>query len=301
MVVLFCAAAAASASADRRTRAAATVKPPAPSTSAGERGQPSPGSCSDVQPGVKVCWALADGHGAFDVVAALPAVLFVRTDEPIVHFIPPDPHYFQADKRDTSVVIAPVTEHLPETTPTVITTQDLTITLRLHPGHARDADTQLTIRDPSRPERTAELIEAVAQAEKRTSDRVLADARGAELEAIARGVDVARPRGRTIARNSDFAVLEATAVVRIGDRRFVLFSVENRGGQPFHATAVRLKLGDRPCPTISWKLERPTVAPAGEARGVVELPRGTRSGKLTLIVDELDLRRSVELQGVELR
>src|SRR5579871_6489413 len=66
---------------------------------------PAPGTCAYLQPGVKVCSALADGQGAFDVYTSLPAVLYVRTEDPIVRFVPPDPRYFQADLRENTVVL----------------------------------------------------------------------------------------------------------------------------------------------------------------------------------------------------
>lgn len=285
-----------------RGRAAAAASVPAAPAAGSDPATPAAGSCSYVQPGVKICSALADGHGSFDVVTAVPAAVFVRTEEPIVNFIPPDPKYFQADRRDTSVVIAPVSDRLPETTPTIITTKTLTITLRIHPGAAHDADTQLTVRDPIRKQRNAELVEAVAQAEKRASERVAGEIRSADLEAIARaGVTLARPHGHTIARNGAFAVLEARQLVRLGDRQLLLFVVENRGGQPFSISGVRLWVGERAVATPAYKFERSVVEPASEARGVVELPAGFRVGKVNLAVDDVDPRRSVELDGVELR
>jgi hypothetical protein len=273
-----------------------------PAAPAGDPAAPPAGVCSYVQPGVKVCSALTDGHGAFDVVTAVPAALFVRTDDPIVNFVPPDPHYFQADKRETSVVIAPVNDRLPETTPTIITTKTLTITLRIHPGSARDADTQVTVRDPLRKQRNAELAAAVTEAETRTAERVAGELRGSELEAIARvGLAIVRPHGHTIARNAALAVVEARQIIRLGDRQLLVFVVENRASDAFRIAGVRLWLNDRPVPSPSCRFDRATVEPAQETRAVVELPAAFRAGKLHLAVDEVDRRRTVELDGVELR
>lgn len=287
----------ASGCAATRTPVARAATPPT-----GDPAPPPAGGCSYVQPGVKVCSALADGHGAFDVVTAVPAALFVRTDDPIVNFIPPDPHYFQADKRDTSVVIAPVSDRLPETTPTIITTKTLTITLRIHPGSSRDADTQISIRDPLRKQRNAELADAVAVAEQQTAERVDGELRGAELEAIARlGVALGRPHGRTIARNAAFAVLEARQVIRLGERQLLVVIVENRAGDAFRVGGLRLWVNDRAVASPLYKFDRTVVEPAHEARAVVELPGAFRAGKVHVAVDEIDRRRTVELDGVEVR
>jgi hypothetical protein len=288
----------------RAPRTAVKPRPIGPETVPGpvDANKLVPGTCAYVQAGVKVCSALPDGHGAFDVVTALPAAIFVRTEDPIVNFVPPDPHYYQADKRDTSVVIAPVAERLPDTTPTILTTKTLTITLRLHPGLQRDADTQLSIRDPLRSQRSAEVMQAVAAAEKRTAGKLGAELRDGELEAIARqGVSVTRPKGHTITRNTSFAVLEARQVVYLGDRRLLLFVLENRGGDRFQLAGVRLWIGERPVSSLAWKFDRAVVEPAAEARGVLELPLNMRPAKVKLVVDELDPRRSVELDGIEVR
>src|SRR5438046_911361 len=90
--------------------------------------------------------ALTSGrpHGAFDVYPFMPAVLYVRTEDPIVRFVQPDPRYFQADQRENTVVIIPTQERLPERTPAIISTKSLTITLNVRRGSRQNADTQLT-------------------------------------------------------------------------------------------------------------------------------------------------------------
>ena len=123
-------------------------------------------ACGYVQPGVKVCSTLPDGQGAFDVYSFMPAVLYVRTEEPIVRFVPPDPRYFQSDQRENTVVIIPTKDHLPERTPAILSTKSLTITLNVRRGSPRTADTQLTILDPSRSRRSADVALAISESEQ---------------------------------------------------------------------------------------------------------------------------------------
>jgi hypothetical protein len=281
----------------------AASKAAAPATTApASLEPPAPGGCKYVQPGVKICSPLGDGQGSFDVTAAIPAVLFVRTDEPIVNFIPPDPHFFQAEARASSVVIVPVQEQLPELTPAIITTKTQTITLRIHHGTQRQADTQLTIHDPLRDERGAELVQAVAAAEKRLQTQIAGDLRASELAELARtGIALEPPRGHTIARNSAFIVLEATRIVRLGARRVLFFVIENRSGDPFQVRNVRLSVADHAVAALPWKLDRLYLPPADVAHGALELPAEPRAQRLRLAVDELDPRRTVEIDGLEAR
>src|SRR4051794_17268106 len=109
-----------------RARAATPLAASVPVATPTSTDPPAPGACAYSQPGVKRCAALLDGQGAFDVFTAPPAFLYVRTEEPIVNVIPPDPHFFQTDRRDNTVVIVPIRDKLPALTPAVITTQSLT-------------------------------------------------------------------------------------------------------------------------------------------------------------------------------
>ena len=260
--------------------------------------QPRPGSCLYVQPGVKVCSALADGQGAFDVYTFMPAVLYVRTEEPIVRFVQPDPRYFQADQRENTVVIIPTRVELPERTPAIISTKSLTITLNVRRGTSRSVDTQLTLLDPLRDRRQADRDRALREAEPQIAERV----RSSELSAIVDGGAEIHPiRGRTIDRNAELIVLRAKEVVHLGTIRFLVFTLENRSADAFQVKAVRLLVGDRESPA-PWKMSRSVLSPADEARGALEISASVpRVAKLKLRVEELDARRTVELAGMEIR
>jgi len=263
---------------------------------------PAAGACGYVQPGVKVCSTLPDGQGAFDVFSFMPAVLYVRTEEPIVRFVPPDPRYFQSDQRENTVVIIPTKDHLPERTPAILSTRSLTITLNVRRGSPKSADTQLTILDPSRSRRSADVALAVSESEQRLEPRITDRVRSVDLVGLAdSGADVRAARGKTIARNAALIVLRAKDVVRIGSRRFLLFSVQNRSGDPFQLSAVQLWNGDAQV-TGSWRASKDMVASSEEVGAALELPASLpRVAKLRLRVEEADPKRSIELSGVEIR
>jgi hypothetical protein len=255
-----------------------------------------------LQPGVKVCTALSDGQGSFDVLAYVPSVLYVRTEDPIVRFVPPDPRYFQADQRENTVVILPTKERIPARTPAILSTRSLTVTLNLRRGSPVGADTQVTIVDPNRARRSAEVAHAVGEAERALEPRVVERFRASELLELANaGAEVHPARGRTIDRNAELIVLRAKEVVRVGNRRFLLFSVQNRSGDPFVVTGLRLSAGERGV-TAPWQLAKTTVPSGEEVGGAVELPSSLpRVARVKVRVDEADGKRGVELSGVEIR
>lgn len=263
---------------------------------------PAAGACGYVQPGVKVCSTLPDGQGAFDVFSFMPAVLYVRTEEPIVRFVPPDPRYFQSDQRENTVVIIPIKDHLPERTPAILSTRSLTITLNVRRGSPRSADTQLTILDPSRSRRGADVALAVSESEQKLGPRIIDRLRVTDLTALAeRGAEIRAARGKTIARNAELIVLRAKDVVRLGNRRFLLCSVQNRSSETFAVTAIHLWHGDQPL-SAPWQASKTTIASAEEVGAAIELPPTLpRVAKLRLRVDEADPKRSIELPSVEIR
>ena len=258
---------------------------------------PDPGECVYSQPGVKLCTALLDGQGAFDVFTSTPAFLYVRTEEPVVNVIPPDPHYFQTDRRENTVVIVPTRDKLPERTPAVITTKSLTITLNVRPGSHEGADTQLTVLDPMRNRRNAQLAEAVAALEPKLVEKIHAET----VDELARGgAELRSVRGKTIGRNAELIVLRATQVLTAGAHRYLFFSLQNRSADPFQVKAVHLTTGSRGDHSL-WRMTPDPVAPGSEARGVVELPSTvSRGARLELRVEEIDARRSVELPKLEM-
>ena len=257
---------------------------------------PEPGACTYVQPGVKTCSALPDGQGAFDVFTFTPAFLYVRTEDPIVNVVPPDPQFFQTDRRDNTVVIVPTRTHLPGRTTAVISTKNLTFTLNVRPGSRDRADTQLMVLDPERNHRQAERAELSAELEPRLVEKL----HSAELEDLAReGAELRAMRGKTVARNAELIVLRAEDVLRVGAHRYLFFSIQNRSAEPFQPRSARLWLGPREeHPAV--RFARPSVGPAAELRGVLELPpSATRGVPLKLRVDDIDPRRSVELPRLE--
>lgn len=258
---------------------------------------PEPGACTYSQPGVKVCSALFDGQGAFDVLTFTPAFLYVRTEEPIVNVIPPDPHFFQTDRRENTVVIVPTRDKLPERTPAVITTKSLVITLNVRPGSREKVDTQLTVLDPMRNRRNAQVAEAVAALEP----KLLEKKHAAELEDLARaGAELKPVRGETVGRNAELIVLRAIDVLRAGSHRFLFFSLQNRSADPFQLRAVRVGTGPRDA-QATWRIAAPIVAPGEESRGVVELSAAVgRGAHLKLSIEEVDPRRNVELPELEI-
>ena len=280
----------------------AASKPTKPAAGLSARKPPPAGACSYVQPGVKVCSTLPDGQGAFDVFSFMPAVLYVRTEEPIVRFVPPDPRYFQSDQRENTVVIIPIKDRIPERTPAIISTKSLTITLNVRRGSPKSADTQLTILDANRSRRSADVALAVSESEQQLEPRIVDRNRSADLMALAdTGAEIRAARGKIISRNAELIILRAKDVVRLGTRRFLLFSIQNRSADPFLLSAVRLWVGDKAI-FSPWKSAKTTVPVAEEVGAAVELP-GTlpKVAKLRLRVEEADPKRGIELAGVEIR
>jgi hypothetical protein len=257
---------------------------------------PKAGTCAYVQPGVKICSALPDGQGAFDVYTFMPAFLYVRTEDPIINVIPPDPHFFQAERKENTVVIIPTRDRVPDRTPAVITTKTLTITLNVRPGSRQKADTQVTVVDPLRDRHAAELAQATAKLEPQLAEKFQL----AQLDELAReGVDLLRVRGKTIDRNSECIVIRAIRAARVGAHRYLFFSVENLSAEPFQVKAVRIFVGDHEERTPS-RLAQTTIPTAKEVGGVIEIPSALRRGaRLKLQVEELDARRTVELAKLE--
>ena len=211
---------------------------------------PPPGSCSSIQPGVKICSTLA-GQGAFDVLTFPPAVIYVTFEDNVKQMLPPDPGYYQTAYRDNVDTIVPLRPNLPERAPTVIETEGVKVTLNLRPGSLAKADTQITVKDPARGVRDAEVdrrvVEKLAPREKELADKERhLEERSAErmelilLDELAQGLDVRGPVGKGIARNDAFIVIRAKEVVRVGSRRYLLMTVENRSAELFDVKGVKV-------------------------------------------------------------
>lgn len=271
--------------------------------------EPAPGACSYLQPGVKICSTL-QGQGSFDVITYPPAVVFVRLEEPVTSFVAPPDVYFQAAYQGNTVTIAPLRQDLPERIPTIISTASLNITLNLRPGSLAKADTQVTIRDPRRASRDAEIDrqvqERLAPLEKKLADerRTLeerARARAADivLSELAREGLAVRQLEVGPARNSQLIVIRARQLVRVGGRRYVLFSVENLSRNPYQVRNVRLRVGDQ-VTAAAWRFATATIGVDEEVQAAVEIPARVRR-PLSIEVEEADPRRNVTLSGIDAR
>ena len=264
--------------------------------------EPSPGTCNQIQAGVKVC-ATIDGKGAFDVYTFPPAFVFIQVDEDISRIVPPAPNAYKAGAKDQGVTVVPLIESLPDSTPLVIITPKQTVTINLRRGSRTRADTQVTIKDPRRVARDVELEKRIAEAEQKLEQRAQTRAESILLEELLQGgADLGEPRNKAIARNDEKIVLRAKEIVRVGRRRFLLFSVENRSEQPFEVRGVRLSVGGAESPT-PWKIARTTITTAEEVPGVALLPLPSTPSPRThvrLLVEEVNARRNVEVPDVEL-
>jgi hypothetical protein len=280
-------------------------KVPAQGSGAAGVANPAPGTCSYIQPGVKVCTTI-DGQGAFDVVTFPPAAAYIRFEEPILEATAPDERFFQHEiSREAPQVmsIAPLRKDLPERMPIVVRTEHLTVTINLRPGSLAKADTQITIRDPKRSEREVAVAKAVAEAQKRLEPLANERARAVILEELAlHGGDIRKTTGTTRTRNGEgLVVLRVKDVVRIGRKRFVLVSVQNLSSENFEVRGLRLWLDGHQVPA-AWKLARMTIAPNDEPSGAIELPeqQGPTSvpARARVLVEEADGRRNIDLTGL---
>lgn len=262
---------------------------------------PPPGQCRYLQPGVKQCSVAANGQGAFDVSTCLPAILYVRIDEPIRDFIPPDPRFFQVDRSGNAVVFIPIKERLPEVTSAVISTGTQTITLNIHRATRSTVDTQVTILDPHRVERDVQREQLRAELTRELTQQAEDAHRTATLDGLARAGVGVRQVHSAIARNDALIVLRVTQLVHVGSTRYLLFELQNRSSDPYDVRAVRLAAG-RADVAAGWRLSSAVAPPAATITGAVELASAAPpAGKVQLRVDEVDPQRTVEVGNVELR
>lgn len=276
--------------------------------------EPEPGQCVTLQPGVKSC-ATLEGTGNFEVKTYPPAIVSVQFEDPIEVWTPPPERIFQGVRSGNTVTISPLTEKLPARTVVIITTRRVKVTLNLVPGSLKDADTQIAVKDPLRNSRDAALEREVAakmapllkdleektrnleqHAEERASEMVLDDlAKG--------GVALSGPLGKP-ARNAELIVIRAKHLLRVGERRYLLFSVENLSGHDYEVRAVRVWVaqgGPEKEVPVAWKFGAKTVAPAAEVLGSIAVPPMRGSARLRLQVVEADPARNVDLPAVEVR
>lgn len=284
---------------------------------------PAPGTCSHIQPGVKVCSTI-QGQGSFDVLTYPPATVFVMFEDAIDpgSTVLPDKTYFKAQVAPgdaTIITIKPKTTSLPSRTPmTVKTVTGTTVTLNLRPGNLQSVDTQVTIKDPDREVRAEDFERRCAEQfvdrekillerERKIEERARRRSDEQILEALAQGdTEVFQPKAT--ARNDQLIVLRAEKVLRVGARRYLILTVENLDEADFRIAAVKawIKDGDveRPVKAIA-RYEADVVESNRKRRIGVLLPLGktklTDKTRLRVRIEETDTSRSVELGGIRVR
>ncbi len=293
---------------------APTVTPASPPAATAD----APGACSYVQRGLKVC-STADGQGVFDVATRSPAIVVVTFEDEITGITNPPKAYYHAEYVIGSNVatIRPAETELPATTPIVITTKTVQVTLNLRRApDAEHVDTQLTVKSPERvaddariERRVTELLRVREQAladqedafEKRSSERASAQL----LEDLAaKGAEIRAPGGDGAARNAAHIVLRAKHVVRMGGRRYVVLTLENLDAKTFDIDSVHVwvkdNTGERAL-KAPWTFAARAVGTNQRVQGAIFLPLDRVSGKtrVRVRVDESDGERGVELGGIE--
>lgn len=277
--------------------------------------EPEPGQCVNLQPGVKIC-ATLEGTGNFEVKTYPPAIVSVQFEDPIDDWTPPPEALFQAKIAGDTVNISPLTERLPARTVVIITTKRVKVTLNLVPGSLKEADTQVAVKDPRRNSRAAEIEREVAakmapllkELEERTRNlEQHAEERAGDIllgELAKGGADLSGALGKP-ARNTENIVIRAQHLLRIGERRYLIVSVENLSGHDFEVRALRLWIAQPGGPEkevpVPWKFGAKAIAPASEVLGSLAVPPLRGAARLRVQVVEANPSRSVELPAVEVR
>src|SRR5262249_19220882 len=153
----------------------------------------------------------------------------------------------------------------------------------LRPGSPEKADTQVTIRDPNRAEHESEIKRAVAEAEKRLEPKAQERVEAILLGELAQGgPEGKRPRGTAHARNAHpdgLVVVHVKDVVRVGYRRFLVFSVQNTGSENFDVRGVRLYSDGREVP-CTFQLAPPADSSRVETSPTTIFPKEERGAAL---------------------
>lgn len=286
---------------------AAGAAPPTrtePATQPGETAAPAPGKCSYIQPQVKQCTvSLTGGVGSFDVTMTPPAALVLTFEEPITGMQPPPSSSYKAVFSGSTATIVPLRrDPIPGAT-VHFDTANVHVTLNLRLG--ANPDTQLLVMDPKKVVRDAEVERRVKEAMEGLEERANERADQILLEEIASaGVEVVDTDVEPARHNQ--VVLRAKRVVRVGNRRVVVFSVDNRSGDDLEVKSVKLWYGsdgkDRQLPESSVQLGK-VIHVSEEVVGAVSVPIKTAptGDRLRLRVEMADPERSVDLHGIRLR
>ena len=183
-------------------------------------------------------------------------------------------------------------------------TASLHVTLNLVLGPT--PDTQLLVADPRRPTRDHEVERRLKEETDGLDDRVAHLADESLLREIAAGGVEVLELGAAPTRHNQ-VVLRAQRLVRIGGRRVVLLSLENRSGDALELGAVRAWKGpegsDRELPRPVFRTGAADFKPDSQISVAVRLPpfTVTPTDRLRVRIEFSDSEHNLELAGVRLR
>jgi hypothetical protein len=293
------------------------VAPPEEPEAIPELPEPTVGECVYQGPGLKKC-ALRDRKGVFEAKTTLGSTITVALPEAVDTVTQPNSKVWAIgwSKEPPSPVVSIrlKTKDLPDRTPIVVRTQTYSLTIVVRSSSLAEVDTQIEVVDIERGGRDAEIERRVA--EQRAADeaglkekqaqieqKAVARADALLLEDMARSDVEVRETGIKPTRNDAGTVLRTPRVVRVGQRRFLVFFVENRGEGPLKVVDVRvwLQLEGAETPVkATWKMATPDLDVADNVRGVIAIPLKvpSKGAKLKVRVETEDGKRSVERDGI---
>jgi hypothetical protein len=282
--------------------APATAAPPAKAPALAAAPLP---PCQYIQPQVKQC-AVSEigGLGTFDVTVAPPASLVVTFDEPVVGMQPPPPSSFRASISGSTATVLPIRRDPMPGATVHFDTATVHVTLNLKPGAT--ADTQLLIVDPRKAARDDEVERRVKEAAEGLEEKAEERAVTLLLGELAAGqVELVDPD--TAPTRHDQVVLRAKKVLRLGARRLLLCTIDNRTGEDLEIRTLRLFVGPdgaaREIPHPAVHVASPILHADEEVAAAIALPpRGARDGERVRVrVEFTDEKRNLELGGIRTR
>ena len=265
---------------------------------------PDPGKCVYIQPQVKQCAVSpVGGVGTFDIIVNPPAGLVINFEDAITGMQPPPSSSYKAIFSGSTATVVPMRRDPVAGATVHFDTATVHVTLNLKLGAT--PDTQLLIVDPRKAARDEEVERRVKEAMLTLEDRANVRADRILLEEIAAGgADIIDTEVSPSRHNQ--VVLRAKKLVRVGNRRVLIFSVDNRTGDDLEVKAVRLWAGspgkERELPPSGYQLAG-KVRVSDEVVGAVTVPLKSvgPSERLRVRVELSDPERNVELAGIALR
>ena len=259
--------------------------------------------CTYIQPQVKQCSVSAiGGIGTFDVLVAPPASLVVAFDDAVTGIQPPPTTSYRTSFSATTATVVPIRrDPIPGATVHIDTaTVHVTLNLKLGPT----ADTQLLIVDPRKAVRDEEVERRIKEATVGLEDRARARADEILVGELAGGIEVAE--ADVTPSRHDQVILRARKLVRLGERRVLILSIENRGAEPVDVKRIRIWVArsgaERELPTPAYGLQRTSVPVNEETTAAVNVAKLAAAGdRLRVRVEFTDSERSVELADVRVR